>query len=58
MVEFYKKDTELETHAEYTAAALALPPPDPSEAIRTVHGRLPGPHSAILRVLKPHSLDI
>jgi hypothetical protein len=48
MVELYEKDAELERHADYLAALLALVPPNSANAL-VAERQLPGPGSAIWR---------
>jgi hypothetical protein len=57
MVELYEKDAQLEQHAEYIAAALALLPTQQADGVALDQPRLPGPGSAIWRVPGPGLLD-
>jgi hypothetical protein len=57
MVELYEKDAELERHAEYIAATLALLPTRSAEVLAT-ENRLPGPGSVIWRVPGPRPVDL
>lgn len=57
IVELYEKDAQLEQHAKYIAAALALLPTQQADGAPLDQPRLPGPGSAIWRMPGPGLLD-